>query len=173
MDIKEELLKEHSRAQTLRIVTYISDDSVKFEHLMTLFFSNKYIIAQRAAWVVSVCHDKHPKLILPYLKRMIENLNKEVHPAIKRNTVRVLQFVHLPNDLLGSAANACFKLLQSLEEPIAVKAFSMTVLLNICKREPGLKNELKLIIQDQMPYGSAGFISRGKKVLRELDKIKA
>jgi hypothetical protein len=49
----------------------------------------------------------------------------------------------------------------------------MTVLLNIVKYVPELKEELKIIIEDQMPYASAGFQSRGKKTLKALEKIKA
>jgi len=33
----------------------------------------------------------------------------------------------------------------------------MTVLLNIVKKEPDLKKELKILIEDQLPYASAGF----------------
>jgi hypothetical protein len=44
----------------------------------------------------------------------------------------------------------------------------MTVLANLAKKLPELKNELVPLIEDQMPFGSAGFISRGRKVLKEL-----
>ena len=46
----------------------------------------------------------------------------------------------------------------------------MTVLYNITLKIPELADELKIIIEDQMPYGSAGFKSRGKKILKGLQK---
>jgi hypothetical protein len=51
-----------------------------------------------------------------------------------------------------------------------VKVFGMTVLANLCEKLPELKNELRIIIEDQMPYGSAGFKSRGSKILKKLQQ---
>jgi hypothetical protein len=47
----------------------------------------------------------------------------------------------------------------------------MTVLFNIVKKYPELKDELKMSIEDQLPYGSAGFKSRGRRILKSLEKI--
>ncbi|MEO8150662.1 MAG: hypothetical protein ABI723_23725 [Bacteroidia bacterium] len=165
MSIREALLKEHSKAQTNRIVNYIGDDEKKFAELMDLFFNDEYRVVQRSAWSVSNCAEAHPQLIMPYLKKMIELLGEDVHNAVKRNIVRVLQFIDIPKKHYGKAAQACFDLLLSKDEPVAVKVFAMTVIANISKHEPDLKNELRIIINDQLPYSSAGFKSRAKKIL--------
>ena len=47
----------------------------------------------------------------------------------------------------------------------------MDVLFNITKKFPELREELRLSIEDQMPFGSAGFLSRGTKILKLLDKM--
>ena len=47
----------------------------------------------------------------------------------------------------------------------------MSVLLKIVRRYPELKQELKQLIEDQMPFGSAGFVSRGKRVLKALESV--
>ena len=73
--------------------------------------------------------------------------------------------------MLGKAANSCFYLLANPNQPVAIQAFSMTVLLNICKKEPDLKNELKILIEDQLEYSKPAFKSRGKKTLIELQKL--
>jgi hypothetical protein len=124
--------------------------------------------------VVGEVARKHPDLANEHLEKMVLNLRKEnLHDAIKRNTVRVLQEITIPEILWGDAADVCFKLLLSKNEPVAVKCFSMTVLLNIVRHIPELKEELKIIIEDQIPYSSAGFKSRGIKTLKALEKIKA
>jgi hypothetical protein len=53
MDIKQALMKEHSKAQMLKIVAYIGDDKKKFAELMTLMLTAEYRVAQRAAYSVS------------------------------------------------------------------------------------------------------------------------
>jgi len=99
---------------------------------------------------------------------MILNLEKPVHVAVKRNTVRIMEDLEIPEELLGLAATVCFDLLANSNEGIAVRAFSMTVLYNICKREPALKNELRALIETalEQPKPSKAILSRGTKILK-------
>lgn len=168
MNIKNEITYISSKECALKIANYIGAEASKFSELIDLFLNGEPRVVQRAAWVVSKCADRYPELLVPHLEAMIYNLQNDVHVAVKRNTVRVLQNVDVPEELLGTLADVCFGFMESSQEPIAVKVFAMTNLHNITKREPDLKNELKLIIEEQLPYGSAGFKSRAKKILKDL-----
>ncbi|CAN5372754.1 hypothetical protein BH23BAC1_BH23BAC1_12370 [soil metagenome] len=97
-------------------------------------------------------------------------MKDNVHNAVKRNILRILQFIEIPDNLLGLAADVTFETMSSGKEPVANKTFAMSVLYNISKKEPDLKRELKILIEDRMPYESAAFTSRGKKFLNELNK---
>ena len=171
MDIKSAFQKEHSKALTVRIVHYIGTDPERFKELMILFFGKDNRLSQRASWAVGFCGLAHPELIYPHLKQMVANLDNPVHNAIKRNTVRILAELDIPDDLLGEIADVCFRLLDDPKEAIAIRVFSMSVCFNITKREPELANELKLIIEDHYPHGSAGFKSRARKILKDLQKL--
>lgn len=46
----------------------------------------------------------------------------------------------------------------------------MTILLNLTHKEPDHKQELHLLIEENMPYEKAAFKSRGKKILKTLAK---
>ena len=172
MDLKKEILLEHSKANTKRIAEYIGSDQLLFKELIELFLHGNYRITQRSARIVRACVMNHPWLIDPFLEDVIDNLNHPVHDAVKRNTIGLLQEMEIPDDQMGKVADLCFGYLSSAKEPVAVKAFSMTVLLKIVQHYPELKEELKNLIEDQMPFGSAGFQSRGKRVLKALEKIK-
>lgn len=171
LNLRAEILREYSKPQALKIANYIGDDNERFSELITLFLEDEYRVTQRAAWIVSHCSDQHPQLLHPYLEKIIANLGGDIAIAVKRNTVRILQFVDIPEKLMGTLANYCFKYLTDAKEPIAVKVFSMTILANIAKKFPEMKDELRMAIEDQMPYGSSGFLSRGRKVLKALDKL--
>ncbi|OJJ19168.1 hypothetical protein BKI52_20360 [marine bacterium AO1-C] len=168
MNIKDNLIQISSKENAESIAQYVGADPDRFAELMALFLGDEYRLTQRAAWVLSKSVDRHPQLLLPYLEKVIYNLQEDVPVAVKRNTVRILQDVDIPEDLMGPLADVCFQFLESGEEPIAVKVFSMTILFNITKKEPDLKNELRLLIEAQLPYGSAGFKSRAKKILPHL-----
>ena len=171
MNIRIEILAEHSKRQTTKIVNFVGDDKNRFKILMDLFLHDEYRVVQRSGWMVSVCSIAHPQLIKPYFKQMVAYLSKEgTHSAVRRNILRILQFVDVPKSLQGKLVDVCFKFLISKEEPVAVKVFAMTVLTTIAKQNPDLKHEIKIVIEDMIPYGSPGIRVRGKKMLRELNR---
>ncbi len=171
MDIRQALLKEHSKKQMMSIADFIGEDKKRFSELMKLFLGKEYRVTQRAAGVVNICVSIYPGLLNGWLEKIIRNLTQPGLPdAVKRNTVRILQFMNVPSRLQGLLAESCFHFLQSSSEPVAVKVFSMTVLANLCKSEPDLQQELKLILKEQAVHGSPGFLARSRKVLKELER---
>jgi hypothetical protein len=169
MNLIKLILKEHSKASTDKIVDYIGDNPARFKELVTIFLRGPYRITQRAAWPLSYCVRNHPDLIKPHLKRVLDHLKKPgIHDSVKRNTVRLLQDIKISKSLQGKVVDICFQYLSNPKEAIAVRVFSMTVLANIAQENPELKNEIIPIIEDQLPFGSAGFRSRGMKVLKKL-----
>ncbi len=169
MNLVKVILKEHSKSQTDKISRYVGGSPKRFAELVAVFLAGPYRVTQRASWPLSYCVEHNPNLVKPHLKKIISYLHKQdEHDAVKRNIVRLLQYITIPKSLQGRTIDLCFHFLNSAKEPIAVRVFAMTVLANLAKENPDLKNEIILIIEDQLPFGSAGFISRGKKVLKEL-----
>ena len=169
MNLVETIANEHSKAQCDKIVKYIGCDRSRFAQLVKVFLSGPYRITQRAAWPLSYCVEMHPELVRPHLRMIIQNLKKPgLHNAVKRNTVRLLQYIAIPKSLQGTLATVCFEMFQNPKEPIALRIFSMTVLAGIAQDQSELKNELRILIEDQLPYASAGFLNRARKVLKQL-----
>jgi hypothetical protein len=165
MLVKDLLLVEHSRKQCDRITAFIGDDKRRFAELMELFFSGEYRVTQRAAWPLSYCVRKYPELIRPYFKPLLDNLaKKNLHNAVIRNSVRLLQEVTIPKKFQGQLMSICFEFIQSNETAIAIKAFSLTILQNMTKQYPEIIPELKLIIDERWEIESAAFRSRAKKI---------
>ncbi|MFT3751168.1 MAG: hypothetical protein QM768_22845 [Agriterribacter sp.] len=173
MDLRAAILKEHSKKQCEHIVKYIGRDQKKFDALVAFFLNDEYRVVQRAAWPLSYTVIAHPGLIRKHLKKIILNLKKPgIHNAVKRNTIRLLQAVEIPESLHGGVMDLCFQYIADPKEMVAVKAFSLTVLANLAKQYPEIIPELKLIILDQMPHETAAFKSRAQKILKQFDAIK-
>jgi|SRR5688572_32069780 len=173
MDLKKRLDLGQSKTQTNEIVDYVNGIPNRFKALVEVYLKGPYRTTQRAAWPLSICVEKWPYLIDPHLKKIIISLQKPgVHDAVKRNTMRLLQFIDIPKRYHGLVADLCFEYLQNRKVAVAIRVFSMTVLANISQSQPDMKKELKLILEDQLPYGTAAFKSRGMKVLTALDKEK-
>ena len=167
MNLEAEILKADFKDQVVRVAAEISTDENKFAELMKLFFSHENTYAQRASWVMMHCTDRYPWLVRPYLEKLVKNLYQSPGEATKRNTVRLLQFIDIPEALWGEVIEICFRYLTG-NEAIAIKVFSMTVLFNLSQLVPEISEELKINIEDQLPYGSAGFKSRANKILAKL-----
>ena len=158
-----------NKAQTCELVDYVNGKPNRFKELVDIYLKGPYRITQRAAWPLSIAVEKWPYLIDPHLKNILKFLRKkEVHDAVKRNTMRLLQFIELPKRFRGEVADLCFMYLQDPKVAVAIRVCSMTVLQKVIQDQPDLKTELKMILEDQLPYGSAAFKNRAMKVLRSL-----
>lgn len=168
MDLAKELLKPFSKAETAKLVDYIKVNPVRFKALLEMYLRGPYRLTQRAAGPLAICVKSNPSLILPHFKEVLKVLEQPtVHDSIKRNTLRIIQFAEIPKKYHGKLIDLCFRYLSDKKEPVAIKAFSMTVLAMLLQRQPELYNELKIIIEDQLPYSSPGFVSRARKILKK------
>ncbi|MEP7232726.1 MAG: hypothetical protein ABI691_20875 [Ginsengibacter sp.] len=168
MDLRETILKEHSKKNCDTIVSWVGDDQKKFDQLFNLFLNAEYRVTQRAAWPLSYSAILHPFLIKGNFEKLIINLRKPgLHNSIKRNTVRLLQHVDIPVEYEGPVMEICFNYVESPGESVAVKAFSLSILGKLAKQYPEIIPEIKLLIDGQISHQSAAFKSRAKKVLDE------
>lgn len=163
MHLRELVLEEHSRAQADKIVAYIGRDEKRFSELMHLFFEGEYRVTQRAGWPMSDIAQKHPELFAPYLEKAVDYLKRpDIHPAIVRNVLRVLQGVELPEEIQGEMLETCLSYVQDPKQGGAIKAFAITVLKNICKAYPELANEVSLVLKDRFSYEKPAFKVRAR-----------
>lgn len=164
-ELRTLLLSEHSRAMADAAVLRIGTDPKRVAALVELLCGGDYRLTQRAAYPLGLIGEKQPGLLRPHLHGLIQKLGEPAHPALHRNVLRLLEHVDIPTDQYGVLADVCFGFLYGAGSPVAIKAFSMTVLHRICLAEPELAQELCLYIAQRMPYETAAFKSRGKKIL--------
>lgn len=69
MNLQEEVLKEHSKKQTVRLAKWVGKDKKRFTNLVNLFLHDEYRAVQRSAWIVKYVADDHPDWLKPWLKR--------------------------------------------------------------------------------------------------------
>ncbi len=172
MNLREEILKEHSKAKCNEIVAWVNNSQKRFDELLFLFLKDEDKIKQRAAWPLSYCVEAHPELANKHFDKLIKNLEKTpLHDAVKRNTIRLLRYTNIPEKYHGPLMNICFEYAASPKEPIAVKVFSLNLLEKLAKIYPEIIPEIKWVIDDQIENQSAGFKSCAKHMLKNLKTI--
>jgi hypothetical protein len=169
MDIKKLLLEPQVDLNARKITYYLLEHPKNFEHLMELYFGPDYRLTQRATLVIILCHSKQPALLEPFIEKMILNLkNPTATDSVIRNSVKILADLSIPRPLEGEIIAICFQFLTDYKTPIAIKVFSMSILERMTKIYPELIDELYYIIDQGMEMGSAGYKSRGSKILHRL-----
>lgn len=150
----------------------IGDDPTEFAKLMALYTEGDFWLTQRSAWAVRAVGDKSPHLLRPYIPKLISMLSKEHHDAVPRNNLSLMAAWDIPEEHWDELYAICFEILENPNKPIAVRVHAMQNLANIASKLPDLIPELCLVIEAHLPNGSRGFQARGRKLLKQLRKIR-
>jgi hypothetical protein len=169
MELESKISGLRSKPQVEKIIRWIGTDTKRFAQLMKLFLHGDQDISRRSAWVVGHCCERHPELARPWLKVMIKKIQEpSIHSAIQRSVMRVLQYVEIPKSLKGTVVNICFNFISDTKTAVAPQAFAITVLANIAKKEPDLLKELRVLVNQMLPYGTPAFHARARKIFKDL-----
>jgi hypothetical protein len=124
MNLRHSILAEHSKANCEQIVKWIGNNQLRFDALFGLFMDDDPVVMQRAAWPMSNSVIAHPQLIRKHFTKLLSNLTKkQLHTAIKRNTVRLLEVVDIPKRYEGKIMNTCFEYILSPDEKTCRESF--------------------------------------------------
>lgn len=168
MDLRRNLLTPHSKLTCNEMVKWIGNDQLRFDQLFKLMIHDADpLVRQWAGWPMTYCVRKCPVLLTKHIGTLIRNLQMPGHhDAVKRHSLRMLEDVSIPEKHHGIVMNLCFNFIISPSEKPAIKAFSLTVLQNLSKQYPEIKQELRTIIEDRWDNESAAFRSRARKILK-------
>lgn len=164
MEIEKELLKELSKTQMIHIAKYLKQDLSKFPDLISCLESENGILAYRASWCIGTCYDLKINGIEFYSDRLMNVLLKTELSSVKRNVLRVFQWINSLDTIHGSLIDFCFEISVNTKEPIAVRAFAMGVLIKLTKIYPDLSRELLLLGEQLKNTDSPGIKSRINKI---------
>lgn len=170
--LKAEILKDHSKANVLSILKWIGEDEQKVEQLIKLFLAEDAQTVQRASWIISSLAEFSPKLMQKHLQIMIDRMvDASVHVGVRRNMIRSLQFMEIPESMHGVILDACFSFLENPKEGNVVQVFAMSVIERLTNEYPEIIPEFQLIIERNLENGaSPAFKSRARKTLIRLNK---
>lgn len=172
MDIAKQLEKEHSRINTDYIANSIGSSPEKFQEVINIIYSSAPPLPQRASWLLATINKKHPKFLEPYIGKFIETVQDFKIDAVKRNMLLVLSEHSIPEKMQGKLINTCYDFILSTEEPVAIKVHAMQIIANISKKYPEIKQELKQVIENELPKNSQAFSARARHILKDINTVR-
>ena len=172
MKLQHELTRWPAKEKALEITAWIGNDAARFAELMDLVLGGDPTFSKYASWLLSHCMEKNPQLLDPYLEALVANLAKpDLNDSVVRSTIKALAGIEIPAHLQGHVLQHGFDLLLDPKIPVSIQVHAMQAVFNISKTEPDLLRELQVVIEDGMLHGTAGYKSRGKRILLEIGKM--
>jgi hypothetical protein len=169
MDIKLALEQEHSKRNTEAIVNYIGSNPILFAELMATFNISNYRLTQRAAWPISYIAEHAPELLNLYWEEIFIHLQRNIHPAFKRNIFRALyRMKTIPENIHGEVVEHCMLAIADAKNPAAIRAFAIHIMGKMAKIYPDLSGELMALIEPLMAHELPSLKSSSKKILKQL-----
>ena len=168
--MSEALLVEHSRAQRDVIADFIGNSKSRYKALWEIIKTGEPPLPQRAAWVLDEATNRHPELFDGILDEAVAFLPGKNHDAVHRAITRILGMrPNIPEEHQGMLFSLAIDWMLSPTRPVAIKVHCMSMASTIAMPIPELREELALVIKDQMDLNTVGFRSRGKKILKRLN----
>jgi hypothetical protein len=163
------LLDYYSREGVDVQVSMIRQSPELFGKYLDVVLDSEDPMARRASWTLMHAALQMPELVtVAVLERLVHHAPLASHDAVKRIIAKILSLSEIPEHLHGEVAQWCFTWLDSTSEAIAVRAYCMDTLMNLCVTIPELRGELAATIEHHMDRFSAGLKNKGSKILKKL-----
>lgn len=171
MNIRQQLLKRNSRKNADIVIAHVDSTAGAIVELMACFLSDEVKVAQRAAQVVGDLGRRDPELLEPWWNEMLEAGQKPVHDSIRRNVARYFSELELalPKKIETSLIKLFTAWMLEPNTPVAIQVFAMQFVADRAERFTTEAKQIRAAIQSRIKTASPGLLSRGKRILKQLE----
>lgn len=168
----ESKLVDSSRLIADILVADIGQDQDRFKEMLELTLLDRYPLSMRAARIIALCTEKCPFLINSHLPLLLEKLPALKVEGVRRGLLKILaeNQLNLNEEQTGLLTDMAFTWLEDTREAIAIRYYSMEIILQVCRLYPELKKELYFILKGLVNESSPGISSKSKAILKELGR---
>jgi len=170
-----------TKVKVLKLTEIAKRKDLKIKDLIDLTFDTNRQIGFRAAWILENLLLGDPVLIAENLDGLLLRFPQVSNPSCQRHYAKIWMYITSPkaNPIIKSKLEAtnlepvvetCFDWLINSKVAVAVKVFCCEILFNLRNRYDWLTDELARETGFLMKGGSAAMQSRGKKILKQLQK---
>lgn len=173
MNLRAELVQEHSARHTRRLTDYACAHPKQLAELLRVFWYGTPREKQLAADVLGWAGERRPAWLVPHIPGLLAAAQPETghHPAVRRCVARVLQFLPVPEEWQAPAFDLCLRLLESSAEPVAVKVYALSAAVRLAGSYPELAAEV--LAAAEKVLASTASAALHKRAGRELPKLRA
>jgi hypothetical protein len=171
MDIRSLLLNLSSGVEKDLIIREVIGTRDLVGSLLELALHEKDPVAWRASWILDGSDEQEPGLAASYISKIVRALPALESKGSLRSLLRMLCRYDIPEEEQGLLIDLSFSYLVSELYPLAVKVHAMQIIYNHVLLYPELKDELVTVLEDQMENNTVGFLSRGRRLIKQMEKL--
>ena len=159
----EQLEAEASRANTDYIANWAGSNAERIADLVEIALNADGQTAARALWALEKVAAAHHNILLTHISAIVAALPRFTFSGMRRIACKILMLTDVPKDFDGPIIDFCFRMLETPDEPVGVKANCMSLIASRLADYPELKPELKAKVDSIIETSdSKGFVVRAK-----------
>ncbi len=148
-------------------VNYLIQHNVPLLSICELLFFEKPV-SNGFIWMVGGLCEIDPDRVAPAVDFLFQQLGEVNFKNYERSLAKIFYWVGLPTKMESQAIDLLFEWLIDPKMIVSTKTFAMLAIFKITKAYPELKNELKIVIEDQVEFQSVSFRKKAVSILEML-----
>jgi hypothetical protein len=171
MNLSEQLrlsFKEDDSDGNLRKwARFIAENDIELNDLLGLLDEDRFTIL-RFLWLTGGLVEFDPERVAPAVPYFFAKRFEVKVPNYDRSLAKFCWLAGIPEEIEGEITNALFQWILDPKVSTSTKSFAVLALFNQTQKYPDLKNELRMVIEDQLDKNGSSFEKRAGKVLAKL-----
>lgn len=129
----------------------------------------------KACWCLELVLEKDIFLVIPYLDTFCKTISKYKNDSAKRPMAKICMFIS-KNQMIQLTKKQEQQIIETCldwlirDEKVATKAYTIRALFNVSKKQPWLKENLKIILEKDYNSHSYAYKAVAKEILKKINK---
>lgn len=166
-EISISLKNDGSDANCRKWASHIIQNNLAIMDLVELIH-NEHPVAMRFSWVLGCICELAPGVVYPAINYFFSKRGEIQIPNFNRSLAKMFFLSGVPDEIEGEAADALFRWLQDPVSNVSTKTYTLSALNKLTIKHPELKNELKMVVEEQLYKNSSSFEKLAMKVMESL-----
>ena len=150
------------------VVQDILNDPSLFKEVFEGMLNKDPVIRMRSADAIEKVSAKRPEYLRPFKSKLINQISKIEQQEVRWHVAQMFSYIKINK----TERDKIIKILLSYivtDESKIVKTFSMQTLADLAEKDEQIKPKIINLIKGMIKNGSPAIISRGKKLLKQLN----
>jgi len=150
------------------VVQNILNDPSLFKEVFEGMLNKDPVIRMRSADAIEKVSAKHPEYLQPFKSKLINQIPKIEQQEVRWHVAQMFSYIKINKIERDKIIKILLSYMETDESKI-VKTFSMQTLADLAEKDEQIKPKIINLIKGMIKNGSPAIISRGKKLLKQLN----